>query len=178
MSKSNQKELDAIAEEFTEQFDAGKNPSIEEFAARFPEFSEQIYDLFPTLEMISAVIHDETKPNTSTPNDHLAKTKLEDFLLIRELGRGGMGIVYEAEQLSLGRRVALKFLPSSFLHGPERKARFDREAKAAGRLHHTNIVPVFGMGSSSGDAFLIMQLIPGVSPVSYTHLTLPTKRIV
>src|SRR5262249_19331550 len=68
-----------------------------------------------------------------------------DFRIVRELGRGGMGVVYEAYQGSLNRHVALKLLP-------ERGdlARFRREARAAGRLHHTYIVPVFGVGEHAG----------------------------
>jgi formylglycine-generating enzyme required for sulfatase activity/predicted Ser/Thr protein kinase len=79
-----------------------------------------------------------------------------DFRIIREIGRGGMGIVYEAYQGSLNRHVALKFLPE---HGDV--ARFRREARAAGRLHHTNIVPVFGVGQHEGRHYYIMQYIDG-----------------
>jgi WD40 repeat protein/serine/threonine protein kinase len=80
----------------------------------------------------------------------------DDFRIVRELGRGGMGIVYEAYQGSLNRHVALKFLPE---HGD--LARFRREARAAGRLHHTNIVPVFGVGEHQGRHFYVMQYIDG-----------------
>ncbi len=79
-----------------------------------------------------------------------------DFRIIREIGRGGMGVVYEAYQGSLHRHVALKLLPE---HGDV--ARFRREARAAGRLHHTNIVPVLGVGQFEGRHFYIMQFIDG-----------------
>src|SRR5262249_57795097 len=79
----------------------------------------------------------------------------------REVGGGGRGVVYEAEQESLGRRVALKVLASSALLDPQRVARFHREAKAAARLHHTNIVPVFGVGESQGIHYYVMQFIAG-----------------
>ena len=156
--------LDAIAEEFCERFAAGENPSLEEFAARYPNFSAEILELFPTLELIASVLPDEKLPTSplALPNC-LENETIEDFRMIRELGRGGMGIVYEAEQQSLGRRVALKLLPMTRSLGSKRKERFHREAMAAGRLHHTNIVPVFGIGDSDDLAFLIMQLIPGVS---------------
>src|SRR5947207_15570526 len=72
--------------------------------------------------------------------------KLGEYRLLREIGRGGMGVVYEAVQESLGRHVALKVLPGGALGGPSHLERFKREARAAGRLHHTNIVPVFGTG--------------------------------
>jgi serine/threonine protein kinase len=72
-----------------------------------------------------------------------------------------MGIVYEAEQTSLGRRVALKVLPQQWLFGTDRLQRFEREAQAAARLHHTNIVPVLGIGVHEGIHFIVMQYIDG-----------------
>jgi serine/threonine protein kinase len=82
--------------------------------------------------------------------------QLDDFRIIREIGRGGMGVVYEAFQGSLNRHVANKMLPR---RGDV--ARFLREAKAAGRLHHTNIVPVFGVGEHDGRHYYVMQFIRG-----------------
>jgi hypothetical protein len=87
---------------------------------------------------------------------------LGDFRLLRELGRGGMGVVYEAEQQSLGRRVAVKVVQPRGPADPDLMRRFEREAKAVGRLHHTNIVPVFGVGEYDGSPFYAMQLIRGV----------------
>jgi serine/threonine protein kinase/tetratricopeptide (TPR) repeat protein len=83
------------------------------------------------------------------------------FRILREIGRGGMGIVYEAEQEVLSRRVALKVLPARALIDPTRIQRFEREAKAAARLHHTNIVPVFGVGEQDGLHYYVMQYIEG-----------------
>src|SRR5262245_53971894 len=73
---------------------------------------------------------------------------LGDFELIREIGRGGMGVVYEAEQISLRRKVALKVLPPGLGLTPQAIARFEREARAAARLHHTNIVPVYAISEA------------------------------
>ena len=81
---------------------------------------------------------------------------------MREIGHGGMGVVYEAEQVSLGRHVALKVLPQQPLASSQTKQRFEREAKAAARLHHTNIVPVFGVGEHEGLPYYVMQFIPGL----------------
>ncbi len=86
---------------------------------------------------------------------------LGDYRLIRVLGRGGMGVVYEAEQIALGRRVALKVLPQQARLDPRLLSRFRREAQAAARLHHTHIVPVFGVGEADGVPFYVMQLIHG-----------------
>src|SRR5262249_6169398 len=89
--------------------------------------------------------------------------QLGDYLVLREVGRGGMGVVYEAQQLSLGRHVAIKVLPPSAVLDPQQLARFQREAKAAAKLHHTNIVPVFGVGEEDGLHYYVMQFIPGLS---------------
>src|SRR5262249_49325098 len=88
--------------------------------------------------------------------------QLGDFRIIREVGKGGMGIVYEAEQVSLGRHVALKVLPKKMLLDGKQKRRFEREAKSAARLHHTNIVPVFGVGEHEGMPYYVMQFIQGL----------------
>src|SRR5437764_161055 len=86
---------------------------------------------------------------------------LGDFRIVREIGRGGMGIVYEAVQLSLGRRVALKVLPFATALDAKQLQRFKNEAQAAAQLHHTNIVPVYAVGCERGVHFYAMQLIEG-----------------
>ena len=87
--------------------------------------------------------------------------RLGDYRILREIGRGGMGVVYEAEQVSLGRRVALKVLPGHVAGDRMALERFRREAKAAARLHHTNIVPVFEVGRDGEVAYYAMQFIQG-----------------
>jgi serine/threonine protein kinase len=87
---------------------------------------------------------------------------LGDFRILRVIGRGGMGVVYQAEQESLGRCVALKVLGTSTLLDPQKPRRFHREACAAANLHHTNIVPVFGVGEVQGLHYYVMQFIPGL----------------
>jgi serine/threonine protein kinase len=89
--------------------------------------------------------------------------RLGDFELIRELGRGGMGVVYEARQISLKRRVALKVLPPAIGLTQQARRRFEREAQAAAKLHHTNIVPVHAIGEDEGHHFYAMDLIEGQS---------------
>jgi WD40 repeat protein/serine/threonine protein kinase len=93
--------------------------------------------------------------------------RLGDYQIVRELGRGGMGIVYEAVQHSLGRRVALKVLLAPTLFDPHLATRFRREAQAVARLHHTNIVQVYGAGEHGGLNYYVMQFIqgPGVDRV-------------
>ena len=86
---------------------------------------------------------------------------LGDFRIVREVGRGGMGVVYEAEQISLRRRVALKVLPFAATMDPRQLQRFQNEAHAAAQLHHTNIVPVHYVGCERGVHFYAMQFIEG-----------------
>jgi serine/threonine protein kinase len=87
---------------------------------------------------------------------------IQGFRIIREIGRGGMGVVYEAEDQQLGRHVALKVLSAHNWNQAKQVQRFDREARAAARLHHTHIVPIFGVGHQDGYHYLAMQYIEGV----------------
>jgi serine/threonine protein kinase len=88
--------------------------------------------------------------------------QLGDYQILRVVGRGGMGVVYEAQQLSLGRHVAIKVLPSHALLDPRHLGRFQREARSAAKLHHTNIVPVFCIGEQDGLHYYVMQFIHGL----------------
>ena len=97
--------------------------------------------------------------------------RLGDFQIVNELGRGGMGIVYRAKQMSLGREVALKVLPNYGRHGRTSLRRFRAEAQAAARLNHSNIVPVYAQGDCDGHYFYAMELVEGTSldTVMKTH---------
>lgn len=90
-----------------------------------------------------------------------------DYDLLREIGRGGMGVVYDALQRSLRRRVALKVLPFTSSQDPRHIARFKNEAQAAAQAQHPNIVPVFGVGEAEGVHYYAMQLIEGESLACY-----------
>jgi WD40 repeat protein len=111
----------------------------------------------------SPLTEDHREAGGREPSRAAALGQLGDFRIVREIGKGGMGVVYEAEQVSLGRRVAVKVLPSSLLGDAQAKRRFEREAKAAARLHHTNIVPVFGVGEEQGVPYYAMQFIRGLA---------------
>src|SRR5258707_13306836 len=89
--------------------------------------------------------------------------RLGDFEIIREIGRGGMGIVYEARQVSLNRPVALKVLSGTLGLTPKAVQRFRREAESAAKLHHTNIVPVYATGEENGTHYYAMELVEGSS---------------
>jgi serine/threonine protein kinase len=100
---------------------------------------------------------------TSEP---LENQRLGDFEIVREIGRGGMGVVYEARQVSLNRTVALKVLAGGPGLNAEAVQRFHREAEAAAKLHHPNIVSVYATGQENGTHFFAMELIEGPSLAS------------
>ena len=104
-----------------------------------------------------------TTPRTSEGGSLGADRRLGDFEILREIGRGGMGVVYEARQVSLNRKVALKVLSGGWGLTPKAVQRFRREAEAAAKLHHTNIVPVYATGEHGGSHFYAMELIEGPS---------------
>lgn len=165
--------IELLASDFTERQRRGEQPSIDEYAERHPYFAERIRKLFP---LIVAV--EEVKVGGEHSSDGRVTTagrriqQLGDFRIVREMGRGGMGIVYEAEQESLRRRVAIKILPPQSLLVARSLPRFQREARTAARLHHSNIVPVFGTGEADGVHYLVMQLIDGRG---LDHWTRPNK---
>jgi tetratricopeptide (TPR) repeat protein/serine/threonine protein kinase len=153
-----------LAEEFAERYRRGERPTLTEYADRHPELAERIRRLFPTLavmEEFGSVGGEPTGPYEAVAA--AAPARLGEYRILREVGRGGMGVVYEAVQESLGRHVALKVLPGHRLLSPLLLSRFEREAKAAARLHHTNIVPVYGVGEAGGVHFYAMQFIQGQS---------------
>lgn len=155
--------VEELAEEFVERLRRGEAADPAEYQHRYPELATEIGECFPALRMLEA---DKTLP-ARKPEElgYVLKegAKLGDYRIVRELGRGGMGVVYEAEQESLGRRVALKVLSWHLLSKVSQHKRFVREARAAARLHHSNIVPVFGVGHEDGCDYYVMQFIDGVS---------------
>ena len=155
--------IELLADEFVSRHRSGKGPSVAQFAAEHPEFATDIQELFPLLIKMER-LKVESQPSTglSAGPDLTRIERLLDFKIVREIGRGGMGIVYEAEQTSLKRRVALKVLSKSIASSPATLERFHREAEAAAGLHHTNIVPVYGIGESDDLHFFAMQYINGV----------------
>ncbi|HVS38820.1 MAG TPA: protein kinase [Gemmataceae bacterium] len=155
--------LNHLAEEFAARYREGERPSLQEYIDRHPELADDIREFFPTLVEMEQVKDDRQAPVKQAASDTLPPLeRLGDFRIIREIGHGGMGVVYEAEQVSLGRHVALKVLPKQLLANAQTKRRFQREAKAAAKLHHTNIVPVFGVGEHEGLPYYVMQFIPGL----------------
>ena len=155
--------LEMLAAEYMERLRQGQHPSVEEYTARHPELAEEIRELFPTIAVTEQLKARQARSSDGRTTLETARLeRLGDFRFIREIGRGGMGVVFEAEQESLGRRVAVKFLPRQVLLDEKHLKRFEREARIAANLHHTNIVEVFGVGEQDGFHYYVMQYIHGV----------------
>jgi serine/threonine protein kinase/Flp pilus assembly protein TadD len=144
-----------LVEELTARLQAGSLLDGEALAQEYPGHAEELQELLPALQALAQA---SSSDKVVCPLFHLG-----DFRVLREVGRGGMGVVYEAEQLSLGRRVALKVLPSTVALHPRHVQRFKNEAHAAAQLHHGNIVPVHAVGCERGVHFYAMQFIDGVT---------------
>src|SRR5262249_41843420 len=140
-------------------------PSVEEYARQYPELADEIRDVFPALavmEEFGSAAGPATGPYRPEEQDRTAvPAPLGDFPIPREDGRGGHGRVDRALQESLGRHVALKVLPPASPANEVFLERFRREARAAARLHHSNIVPVFGVGEHEAVHYYAMQFIRG-----------------
>ncbi len=145
------------ADEYLEQLGRGEIPDLSDYAARYPQVASVLPQVLPVLRII------QTLAPMDEPGEArvVAPSVLGEFHVIREIGRGGMGVVYEAEQVSLGRRVALKVLLSSGGDNAKQLARFQIEAQVAAALHHPHIVPIFAVGCDQGVHYYAMQLIEG-----------------
>jgi serine/threonine protein kinase len=160
--------LAELVENYLARLQAGETIPPHEFAARHPEHAERLERLLPALELM-----DDLRRSSSNSRNNRSLTPvlmetpgvtpglLGDYQILREVGRGGMGVVYEARQISLNRRVALKVLPMAAAMDSRQLQRFQVEAQAAACLHHTNIVPIHAVGCERGVHYYAMQFIEG-----------------
>lgn len=157
-----------VVEDYLRELEAGRRPVRQTFVDRYPELADAINACLEGLEMVHAGAGSQgykinTRRALTEMGESYAASPLGDFQIVRELARGGMGVVYEAVQLSLGRRVALKVLPFAATFDSRQLQRFKNEAQAAALLHHTHIVPIYAVGCERGVHFYAMQLIEGQS---------------
>ncbi|HKB02995.1 MAG TPA: protein kinase, partial [Gemmataceae bacterium] len=145
-----------VADEFHARLTRGEDPDPDEYAARYPEAADAIRGVLATLQLAAP----STTPPLSFPDGPLPSV-FGDYRIFREVGRGGMGVVYAAEQISLRRRVALKILPLTALADPRLLQRFKNEARAAAALDHPHIAKVHAVGHDGGVHYLAMQYIDG-----------------
>jgi serine/threonine protein kinase/Flp pilus assembly protein TadD len=164
-SASTDAALAEIVEEVTNKLRRGEPVDIEAYAGAHPELAERLGRLLPALVVLADLGRSAASGEAvlvsagQAPGTEMGQ--LGDFRIIREVGRGGMGVVYEADQISLGRKVALKVLPFAAAMDPKQLQRFKNEAQAAAHLHHNHIVPVHAVGCERGVHFYAMQFIEG-----------------
>ena len=157
-------ELVEILDRYLDAVESGYSVDVDQLVARYPEFANPLREYLEGLELLHGV--DPLGVPQKEVEDAIesdARRRLGDYEIIREIGRGGMGVVYEAQQISLRRKVALKVLPFAAVLDQRQILRFENEARAAAQLHHPNIVPVHGVGSDRGVHFYAMQFIEGRS---------------
>src|SRR5258708_734852 len=153
--------VDAAIADWLEAEEDGHAPDSQDFLAQHSEVADELRTFladrrgFRRFAARIAPVQDEPSPRPAT--DPLGR-RLGDFEIVREIGRGGMGIVYEARQMSLKRPVALKVLNSPPGLNKRSVLRFRREAETAATLHHANIVPIFATGEDAGIYYYAMEL--------------------
>ncbi|MEN6557167.1 MAG: serine/threonine-protein kinase [Thermoguttaceae bacterium] len=163
---SSEDELLKVVQQYMRELEAGRRPNRAQWIARYPQLQPALGDCLDGvcwMHETAASMKSEGSASAGLGGGLQPGMPLGDFQIVREIGRGGMGIVYEAIQLSLGRRVALKTLPLVAGFDPKYLQRFRQEAQAAAQLHHANIVPVYAVGCERGVNFYAMQLIDGQS---------------
>jgi len=160
VSSSDQDFIDDLLAGLIAQRLAGEQPDLDAILAAHPEHAEEIRIRYADLERLSMLWREG--PAAGFAENAKPGTCIGEYEIEREIGRGGMGIVYLASQRDLGRQVALKVIPPATLSAITRQ-RFLREAKALASLSHPNIVPIFTAGDESGSLFIAMEYVPGAS---------------
>jgi serine/threonine protein kinase/Flp pilus assembly protein TadD len=164
---SNDPRLTQAVEEYLTLLRAGRKPDRQPFLDRDPAIAEALADCLDALEFIHGAASglQQLDAEDAGPPPHAGDARpavpLGDYQIVREIGRGGMGVVYEALQLSLGRRVALKILPFASALDARQLQRFKHEAQTAAQLHHPHIVPIYAVGYDRGVHYYAMQFIEG-----------------
>ncbi len=170
LTREQRDRLTDLLDGYLSQLERGLPPPREDLIEANPDLAEPLRAYFQSLDELHDMAAGFQPPghpgreSAGPPAEVLAhddEKRLGDFRLLREVGRGGMGVVYEAEQISLGRRVALKVLPFAAVLDSRQIARFKHEAQAAGQLNHPNIVSVFAVGVERGVHYYAMQFIDG-----------------
>jgi serine/threonine protein kinase len=152
-----------LADEFVQRLDRGERPEVEDYARLHPQLARVLRQILPALAAMRLMHSGSAAAGAPPAPPALVSESLGDYRILGEIGRGGMGVVYEAEQLSLARRVALKVLSVGATLDPKQLQRFKNEALSAAQMSHPHIVPVYAVGCERGVHFYAMQLIEGQS---------------
>ncbi|MBU6174564.1 MAG: serine/threonine-protein kinase, partial [Planctomycetes bacterium] len=157
-----QESLAAFLEQYANSVEFGNAIALEPFLQEYPQLRSYVERMMADIELLCKIPAEHKSGVADCSNSAVTKGMLlGDFEILREIGRGGMGVVYLAQQRSLQRQVALKMLPFAAILDPNQIARFHTEAQAAASLHHPNIVPVYSVGCERGVHFYSMQYIDG-----------------
>ncbi len=157
-------ELERLASEFADQLRLGRLVPIEDYIAQYPHLSADIRELFPVI--LAMEQHKQAREIGVWKRFGLeiqCPDRLGDCRIVREIGRGGMGVVFEARREPSNERVAVKWLPWSAGPKSPEKARFEQEAQTIGKLQHPNIVSMLGYGEDQGHSYFVMPYVEGVS---------------
>lgn len=155
--------LEVLATRFADELREGQDPSVDDYAQRFPMYAEEIRDLFPTVAAMERWKADKEAANLhhQVP-ESFSIERLGEYKIVREMGRGGMGVVFEGRRERSNQRVAIKLLPWRGSDVPRFRKRFEREAQTVATLNHKNIVPIYEFGESEGYSYFVMSFVQGV----------------
>jgi serine/threonine protein kinase/Tfp pilus assembly protein PilF len=164
LTEEQKERLTSILDRYLSELERGVPQDPRRLVEEHPDLAaplELYLDSLTDLQGVSAGFSNSTDEADAPEDESSGQKRLGDFILGAEIGRGGMGVVYEARQISLARGVAIKVLPFAAVLDSKQIARFKNEAQAAAQLHHPNIVPVFAVGAERGVHYYAMQLIDG-----------------
>jgi serine/threonine protein kinase/tetratricopeptide (TPR) repeat protein len=161
-------QLVAVLETYMADLERGVAPDQQSLLDAHPDLADELFPYLESLRLLHGATHDMRVARSDAGGRRgeeagPAARQIGEYRIVREIGRGGMGIVYEAHQRSLNRQVALKILPFAAVLDQRQIARFRNEAQAAAQLHHPHIVPVFAVGQEQGVYYYAMQYIDGQS---------------
>lgn len=156
--------FDRLLEEVASRIESDQPVDLDAMLTQYPQYATRLRQAIPAMQAMFRIGDRSASPRSDflAPHDLTGHT-LGDFQIQREIARGGMGVVYQAHQLSLGREVALKTLPIASSLSRQHRLRFFNEAQAAAALNHPHIVPVYAVGCEQGIHFYAMKYIRGSS---------------
>lgn len=154
--------LESVLADILERQEAGQRVVAQDEIERFPQWAEPLKSFFRNDRWLRAPSDSHLESESEGPTS-LAGEMIDDYQLLREIARGGMGVVYEAVQLSLRRTVAVKLIGEGVLANDELRIRFRMEAEAAANLSHPNILPIHAIGCWRGLDYFVMPLVDGPS---------------
>ena len=157
--------VEVVVTRFMDEARDGLAPSIDDYARKYPELADELRELLPLVESLEQWgVNKEVECVRGNIPDDFSLTEVGDYRIVREIGRGGMGIVFEAAHRETGKQVAIKLLPHRYVADlPRRREHLRREATTIAGLRHRNIVPVYSFGSYQGYRYYVMQLVEGVN---------------